>query len=113
MVKDGEQQKIERGCILFNSIFSFIYKAAASQIHCSDKDFWADENCNSCGICEKICPVKNVKLANGKPGWLHKCEYCFACLQWCPKEAIQYKKSTVGRKRYRNPEVKLEDFSNQ
>lgn len=28
-----------------------------------------------------------------------------ACLQWCPKQAIQYKQLTLNRTRYHNPFV--------
>jgi len=28
-------------------------------------------------------------MFDGRPVWQHHCEQCFACLQWCPKEAIQ------------------------
>jgi Pyruvate/2-oxoacid:ferredoxin oxidoreductase delta subunit len=30
----------------------------------------------------------NIKIADGKPLFLHKCEQCMACIQWCPKSAI-------------------------
>lgn len=112
IVKDFRWQREEKGPGVLNWIFSGIYKIGSPRIPHSDEHFWADERCNSCGICEKVCPVNNIKLAEGKPVWLHKCEQCLACLQWCPQEAIQYKKSTSGRKRYRNPDVKIEDIIN-
>jgi len=42
--------------------------------------------------------------------WQHHCEKCFACLQWCPQEAIQFGSKTSGRKRYHHPDVKLADM---
>ena len=75
-----------------------------------DKGFWVKDNCNGCGICVKVCLVKNVELVEGKPEWKHSCQQCFACFHWCPQEAIEYKKSTEGRIRYRNPEVSVRDF---
>lgn len=110
IVKESRQYKIEKGPIFFNWIFSGIYKLGAPRLPNSDKHFWVDEKCNGCGVCEKVCPVNNIKFSEGKPAWLHKCEQCLACLQWCPQEAIQYKKSTLGRKRYRNPNVSVEDI---
>jgi NAD-dependent dihydropyrimidine dehydrogenase PreA subunit len=78
-----------------------------------DHGFRADENCTGCGTCEKVCPVGDIKMEGGRPVWLHKCTQCFACLQWCPKEAIQFGKGTSGRKRYHHPDVKLSDMMKQ
>ena len=75
-----------------------------------DHGFSSNENCVSCGTCEKICPVDNVVLINGKPSWQHNCEQCFACLQWCPQSAIQYGKHTENDKRYHHPSVKPSDL---
>ncbi len=95
---------------LLSWLFSGIYKLGSPRIPSSDKNFWADQNCNNCGMCVKVCPVGNIELIEGKPGWLHHCEQCFGCLQWCPQKAIQYKKSTVGRKRYQHPDINVEDI---
>lgn len=75
-----------------------------------DKPFFADAKCTSCGICEKICPAQNIKLVSGKPVWQHRCEQCFACIQWCPDEAIQYGKGTAKKKRYHHPEITLKEM---
>jgi ferredoxin len=110
IVKDNRQYKIEKDAFLLRGLLSIIYQLMSPKIPFLDKDFWADKKCTSCGICVKVCPVSNIKLCEGKPAWLHKCEQCFACLHWCPEEAIQYGKNTSGKKRYRNPEIKLEDL---
>ena len=75
-----------------------------------DSGFYADENCINCQTCEKICPVNNIKMKKKKPVWQHNCEQCFACLQWCPKQAIQFGEHTIGNKRYRHPDVKAADL---
>jgi Fe-S-cluster-containing hydrogenase component 2 len=49
-------------------------------------------------------------MKEGKPAWQHRCYQCMACLQWCPVEAVQYGEATAKRKRYRHPDVKLDDF---
>lgn len=58
-----------------------------------------------CGMCVKICPVKNIHIENNQVNWLGGCEQCMACIQYCPKEAIQYANKTAKRTRYRNPNV--------
>ena len=79
----------------------------------SDKHFQVDENCNNCGICEKVCPVNNIFLVEGKPQWQHQCQQCLACINFCPEEAIQYGKRTIGRGRYHHPEITVKDLFNQ
>lgn len=83
------------------------------QVYESDKHFLADEKCNNCGICEKVCPVNNIILVEGKPQWQHKCQQCLACINFCPEEAIQYGKRTLGRGRYNHPDITVKDLLNQ
>jgi len=95
---------------LFGRLLSFMQKRNNQKLPERDKKFWTDENCNSCGICEKVCPVKNIEMVEGKPRWRHKCQQCLACLHWCPEVSIQVEKKTIGRARYQNPEIKLKDM---
>ncbi len=75
-----------------------------------DVSFHSDEKCDGCAICSRICPVGNIKMVVGQPVWQHHCERCMACLQWCPKEAIEFDHDSIGRKRYHHPDVKLSDM---
>lgn len=79
----------------------------------ADEGFWTTDACNACGTCEKVCPVKNIRLEDGTPQWQHTCQQCMACIQYCPKEAIQYKKVTQNRKRYRNPHIRVSEIMRQ
>ena len=110
IVKERAFADIEKGFFLFNVLSKLFYKFSAPKIPAMDKKFWADEKCNSCGTCAKVCPVGNIILNNGKPEWLHKCEQCMACLQWCPQISIQYGKSTQNRKRYQHQDIKIADI---
>lgn len=111
LIKNNESAKIERGpfrdCLLKTSIISRIISPFIPKL---DKRFVVDKNCISCGLCEKICPVQNITLKNGKPMWTHNCEMCLRCLNYCPKDAIQFGKDTIGKKRYKNPFLKVNDF---
>lgn len=65
------------------------------------KKFKVNNDCISCGICEKLCPKNVIKLSNGKPVWNKKgCLHCTACINSCPKQAINYGKKTAAKQRY-------------
>ncbi len=76
-----------------------------------DRAFHTDARCNGCAICARICPVDNIRMLDGRPAWQHRCEQCFACLQWRPQEAIQFGEHTAGRRRYHHPEVRVGDMA--
>ena len=109
-VKDGRECAIETARLPLRLAGVAISRISLPMMKREDRSFWATPDCTGCGTCAKVCPVQNIKIIDKKPVWLHNCEQCFACLQWCPEEAIQCGKSTLGRKRYRNPYVKLQDF---
>ncbi len=74
-----------------------------------DSKFTVNDNCNGCRLCEKYCPVVNIKFEE-KPVWNNHCEACLKCINICPQQAIQYDNKTDGRLRYFNPEVKIHEF---
>jgi len=112
-ILQGERKTVDRGPFWQNILFSSIYKISFRSVHKMDKNFWADDKCNGCGICSKVCPAANIETTNEKPAWRHRCEQCLACLQWCPEEAIQYGKKTFKFPRYHHPEVILKDMLEQ
>jgi ferredoxin len=107
-----KSKRIDKGPLWQRIIFTWIYHLSFKHVHQMDKDFWVDEKCNSCGICGKICPAKNIRMIDKKPVWNHICEQCLACLQWCPEEAIQYGKKTPEYQRYHHSSVKVSDMIN-
>jgi MinD superfamily P-loop ATPase len=52
-------------------------------------------------------------MRDGKPVFGAQCEWCMACIQWCPKAAINYKKKTRGRKRYHHPDITPDEMGTQ
>ncbi len=80
--------------------------AARLIIPSQDKKFRVKDTCVGCGICQQICPAGNIKLVNQSPVWLHACEQCGACFNWCPEEAI-VATNLAARKRSRIPDVEL------
>ncbi len=56
------------------------------------KLFFANKNCNSCGLCAEHCPIGAVKMVgkkNAKPYWSYNCESCMRCAGFCPHNAIE------------------------
>jgi ferredoxin/flavodoxin len=91
----------------------FGYKNFISNVNVSDKLFFIGSECNSCGICAKVCPTYNIKLSNDKPEWKSEyCQRCLACLHLCPQKTINYGKNTKKRSRYKNPLIKIEELFN-
>lgn len=101
-INEEKLNRIERGNLRFHK-----------NVNKGDTAFFADENCNSCGICEDICPVDNIILFEGKPQWQHKCEQCLACINYCPTQSIQFGKNTKNKKRYHHPEITVKDLIRQ
>lgn len=78
----------------------------------TDKSIYADEKCNGCATCAKVCPVHNIKMTEHKPEWQHHCEMCMACVEWCPKKAIHHWNIAEG-KEYHHPDVTISDMFRQ
>ena len=110
IVRAGEKKPLEKGPFWQNIVLSALYRVSYAKVPRMDKSFRADEKCTGCGICAKICPTGNISLRNDRPSWQHRCEQCFACLQWCPAQAIQYGRNTAAKKRYTHPEISLKDM---
>lgn len=64
------------------------------------KPFFSENSCTGCGLCAKNCPAHAITLRDGRPQWAAQCFQCLRCINECPTQAIQYGKSTAGRRRY-------------
>jgi ferredoxin len=56
------------------------------------KLFFANRNCDGCGICATNCPVGAIKMQGADhpwPFWRYNCESCMKCAAFCPKNAIE------------------------
>jgi len=105
----NKEKSLAKGTVFFRVLGRLLQKNIRNEIPIADKKFKVRDACNTCGICERICPAANIYIQNGKPNWLSRCEHCLACLQWCPAEAIQWGKS-LGRRRYHHPAVNVLDI---
>lgn len=98
-IKNGD--KLPKRDISFgDKMNSGIINALFYPVFVHAKKFYATENCVSCGKCVNVCPLKNIRIENGKPKWGDHCTHCMACICKCPKEAIEYGKHSKGLPRY-------------
>jgi ferredoxin len=104
--------------LLFLPISALIYLAVGQQFEstCRTRDarFLASDACTRCGICATVCPVRNITLSDGMPVWHGQCEQCFACVHFCPAEAIQIRGTRSDRRRrYHHPNATYEAIGAQ
>ncbi len=99
----GEQKPLPEEKVTLGGRFaSGIINSMYYPIFVSAKGFYATEACNGCGKCAKLCPLNNIEMSGGKPEWGESCTQCMACICRCPREAIEYKNKTQGKRRYAN-----------
>lgn len=70
-----------------------------------DKKFRTTDGCISCGKCAEKCPLGNISFSDGTVKWGGNCTHCMACISYCPTEAIEYGKVSVGKRRHRCEEL--------
>ena len=110
---DNEQRTMPLHTPLHSLLHRAFHPRFVEKVHDADRDFSVDDSCTACGTCAAVCPVGNIRLEDGRPTWLHRCEQCLACIQLCPAEAIQVGTKTGGRRRYRHPDVPVEAIAGQ
>jgi ferredoxin len=110
---EGGRKKVFNDLPGFCWIARFFYQLWMRDIHQQDRNFTANEGCTSCGTCERVCPVGNIRLVDGKPRWDGRCQQCLACLHFCPVTAIQFGEKTEGKQRYHHPDVTAADIAEQ
>lgn len=75
------------------------------------KKFYVNDKCTGCGICERVCNTKTIKI-DKKPIWGKDCTQCLACINLCPVRAIEYGKGTHNKGRYKNPNISINELEN-
>lgn len=84
-------------------IFVNYYKADKRKVDMS--------RCNQCGMCAKLCPAGNISMAEGEMKIGDHCQWCFACLNWCPQKAIRFGRIDPSKRhQYHCPSIKASDI---
>lgn len=96
-----------RAFVLTRMLYPHVMPKYISILHEADRGFVISDKCISCGTCARVCPCKNIVMENGRPSFLHQCNFCMACVAYCPKGAFDYVVSPEMREKYDYPIVKL------
>ena len=87
--RQRDVEELVKGAIPFT--YTYIIGGYYNKHLITDKKFWVDEQaCIQCGLCQKLCPVDDIK--GTPPVWLHneRCTNCLACYHHCPAHAIHW-----------------------
>lgn len=103
--------------LLYHTLFPLIrWVYQTTRYFALEKAFYADSRCTGCGVCERVCLSEKIRLTDHRPEWQEKipCTFCFACLHYCPVQAIQLnKRKTLTRGRYHHADVSADDIAGQ
>ena len=88
---------------LLDGLRTKLANPAFYRLFVKDTAFRVTEACISCGKCALGCPLRNIRLEDGKPVWGGNCTHCMACINYCPMDAIEYGAATRRRHHYTCP----------
>jgi Pyruvate/2-oxoacid:ferredoxin oxidoreductase delta subunit len=108
-LQSSPRGRYEKSSVVWRVLSRMVYPFFRKYVRRADRSFLADEKCNGCCICTRVCPVNNVAMIDGRPSWMGHCEQCYACFHWCPQKAVQYGRS-AKQHRYHHPDAALSDF---
>lgn len=94
---------------LVGSFFRYL----TTSVYGTPRRLHATDRCNRCGICARICPTENITVTDNAVAWGSACTWCYACIHWCPQEAVEIGGRTQGKRRYHHPDVTVADMVEQ
>lgn len=90
----------EKKISVLDRLKSSIVNPAFYSMFVKDDSFRATEACTGCGQCAQRCPLNNISVADGRPVWHGNCTHCMACISYCPAQAVEYGRKSIGKPRY-------------
>lgn len=99
LIKSG-QELSARKVQLWETVVTVPFNPVWVKYKLTAKDFYSTDKCIGCGMCERRCPLNNIKLKDKRPVWGSNCTHCMACIGNCPVEAIEYGDITQKKEKY-------------
>lgn len=112
-IRDRKVSPPEGADSVLLKIGGYITRTLASAVYNTPRRLHATEQCNRCGTCGRICPTRNITVTKDGVEWGNSCTQCYACIHWCPKEAIEIGGRTKRKRRYHYPDVTIRDMLEQ
>ena len=98
-IRNGDKLN-HRYVFLFEKAITLPFNPVWCRLKFKADDFKVNGNCVGCGLCERVCPLVNITLADKKPVWGNNCTHCMACVSSCPKDAVEYGDVTSQKGKY-------------
>jgi ferredoxin len=51
--------------------------------------YYANSECDRCGLCVRSCPMRNIRLGPKRPRFGWRCAFCYRCVNLCPAHAVR------------------------
>lgn len=108
-IYEREENKVKKG---FPGMPKAMREAGNKEVGKTALKFTVGHECNGCGRCRSICSSNNIRFLDGRPVFSDNCQSCLACINWCPRQAIQYLsgEKTRNRRRYHNPRITAKEM---
>lgn len=94
-------------------VVASFFRYLVTSVYGTPRRLHATDRCNRCGLCSRICPTRNITVTDETVTWGSNCTWCYACIHWCPQEAVEIGGRTKGRRRYHHPDVTVKDMVKQ
>lgn len=106
-IAERKTRPYPKAFLLTKILYPHVMPKYRSVLHEADRGFVISDQCISCGTCAKVCPCRNIVMENGKPTFKHQCNFCMACVAYCPKGAFAYTVGSDLKEKYNDPILKI------
>ncbi len=105
LIKDGARLKPDPELCKWSYLLSTVINPLFYKFFVKSRNFYADDRCDSCRVCELICPLNCITMKKNdagrlRPQWSDNCTHCMACINHCPTQAIEYGKASHNKRRH-------------
>lgn len=87
-IADGTKEKLRYNPLAV--LWSYLFRVQRFGARLNSRFLRVEKDkCTGCGLCETMCPARNIVMADGYPHFSSKCTMCMSCAFRCPKNAVR------------------------